>query len=224
MRSSYFGRTFRSPQYVVVATAVMLLSEDFQQGRDVGLGNLLRAILHKFVLSRRGKALADLVNIEACEVRLLKERLQAARGNAVLLLSFETIAGTDDEAEAVARRRARDRTAFSDTSSPRQPWTRATICASASAAGLAAPHSRSTQRDLLRRLPPVAAEPTRRPCPHERHPRQVNRHAPGRRRHHALIEVLLLHRHLPHADVVAALGLVVGVGGTTADVVAVEAR
>jgi transposase len=40
----------------------------------------------------------------------------------------------------------------------------------------------------------------------------------------ALIEVLLLHRNLPHADVVAALGLVVGVGGTTADVVAVEAR
>ncbi len=30
----------------------------------------------------------------------------------------------------------------------------------------------------------------------------------------ALIEVLLLHRHLPHPDVVAALGLVVGVGGT----------
>jgi transposase len=40
----------------------------------------------------------------------------------------------------------------------------------------------------------------------------------------AIIEVLLLHRHLPHADVVTALGLVVAVGGTTADVVAVEAR
>lgn len=40
----------------------------------------------------------------------------------------------------------------------------------------------------------------------------------------ALIEVLLLHRHLPHADVVAALDLVVRVGGATADVVAVEAR
>ena len=40
----------------------------------------------------------------------------------------------------------------------------------------------------------------------------------------ALVEVLLLHRHLPHADIVAALGLVVAVGGTTADVVAVEAR
>jgi hypothetical protein len=40
----------------------------------------------------------------------------------------------------------------------------------------------------------------------------------------AMIEVLLLHRHLPHADIVAALGLVVAVGGTTADVVAVEAR
>ena len=40
----------------------------------------------------------------------------------------------------------------------------------------------------------------------------------------ALVEVLLLHRHLPHADIVGALGLVVAVGGTTADVVAVEAR
>lgn len=40
----------------------------------------------------------------------------------------------------------------------------------------------------------------------------------------ALIEVLLLQRHFPHADVVAALALVVRVGGTTADVVAVEAH
>jgi transposase len=40
----------------------------------------------------------------------------------------------------------------------------------------------------------------------------------------ALVEVLLLHRHLAHADVVAALGAVVPVGGITADVVAVEAR
>lgn len=39
----------------------------------------------------------------------------------------------------------------------------------------------------------------------------------------AMIEVLL-HRHLPHPDIVTALGLVVAVGGTTADVVAVEAR
>jgi len=40
----------------------------------------------------------------------------------------------------------------------------------------------------------------------------------------ALVEVLLLHRHLEHADVVAALAAVVPVGGITADVVAVEAR
>jgi hypothetical protein len=40
----------------------------------------------------------------------------------------------------------------------------------------------------------------------------------------AIIEVLLLHCHLPHADVVAALRLVIAVGGTTADIVAVEAR
>ena len=40
----------------------------------------------------------------------------------------------------------------------------------------------------------------------------------------ALVEVLLLHRHLDHADVVAALAAVVPVGGITADVVAVEAR
>ncbi len=38
------------------------------------------------------------------------------------------------------------------------------------------------------------------------------------------MEVLLLHRHLAHADVVAALAAVVPVGATTADVVAVEAR
>jgi len=40
----------------------------------------------------------------------------------------------------------------------------------------------------------------------------------------ALVEVLLLHRHLAHADVVAALAAVVPVGAITADVVAVEAR
>jgi len=40
----------------------------------------------------------------------------------------------------------------------------------------------------------------------------------------ALVEVLLLHRHLAHTDVVAALAAVVPVGGITADVVAVEAR
>src|SRR5207244_6999401 len=39
-----------------------------------------------------------------------------------------------------------------------------------------------------------------------------------------LVEVLLLHRHLPHADVVAGLAAAVGVGAATADVVAVEAR
>ncbi len=40
----------------------------------------------------------------------------------------------------------------------------------------------------------------------------------------ALVEVLLLHRHLPHADVVAGLAAAVSVGASTADVVAVEAR
>ncbi|MGF7237906.1 MAG: IS21 family transposase [Frankia sp.] len=40
----------------------------------------------------------------------------------------------------------------------------------------------------------------------------------------ALVEVLLLHRHLPHADVVAGLAAAVAAGATTADVVAVEAR
>jgi len=40
----------------------------------------------------------------------------------------------------------------------------------------------------------------------------------------ALVEVLLLHRHLAHADVVAGLAAAVSVGATTADVVAVEAR
>src|SRR2546430_990945 len=39
-----------------------------------------------------------------------------------------------------------------------------------------------------------------------------------------LVKVLLLHRHLPHADVVAGLAAAVGVGAATADVVAVEAR
>lgn len=40
----------------------------------------------------------------------------------------------------------------------------------------------------------------------------------------ALVEVLLLHRHLPHADVIAGVGAAVAVGATSADVVAVEAR
>jgi hypothetical protein len=40
----------------------------------------------------------------------------------------------------------------------------------------------------------------------------------------ALVEALLLHRHLPHADVVAGLKAAVRVGATTADVVAIEAR
>ncbi len=40
----------------------------------------------------------------------------------------------------------------------------------------------------------------------------------------ALVEVLLLHRHLPHADVVAGLAAAVAAGASTADVVAVEAR
>jgi hypothetical protein len=40
----------------------------------------------------------------------------------------------------------------------------------------------------------------------------------------ALIEVLLLHRHLAHADVVAGLGAAVRIGALSADVVAVEAR
>jgi len=39
-----------------------------------------------------------------------------------------------------------------------------------------------------------------------------------------LVEVLLLHRHLPHADVVAGLAAATGVGAASADVVAVEAR
>lgn len=40
----------------------------------------------------------------------------------------------------------------------------------------------------------------------------------------ALVEVLLLHRHLPHADVVAGIQTALTVGATTADLVAVEAR
>jgi transposase len=51
--------------------------------------------------------------------------------------------------------------------------------------------------------------------------RRVHGDAGGTR---ALVEVLLLHRHLPHADVVAGLAAAVAVGATTADVVAVEAR
>jgi transposase len=40
----------------------------------------------------------------------------------------------------------------------------------------------------------------------------------------ALVEVLLLHRHLPHADVVAGLAAAVEIGAIAPDVVAVEAR
>lgn len=40
----------------------------------------------------------------------------------------------------------------------------------------------------------------------------------------ALVEALLLHRHMRHADVVAGLEAAVSVGGTTAEVVAIEAR
>jgi len=40
----------------------------------------------------------------------------------------------------------------------------------------------------------------------------------------ALVEVLLLHRHMAHGDVVAGLAAAVPVGATSADVVAVEAR
>ena len=40
----------------------------------------------------------------------------------------------------------------------------------------------------------------------------------------ALVEVLLLHRHLPHAAVTAGLAAAVAAGASTADVVAVEAR
>jgi transposase len=51
--------------------------------------------------------------------------------------------------------------------------------------------------------------------------RRVHGEAGGTRE---LVEVLLLHRHLPHTDVVAGLAAAVSVGATTADVVAVEAR
>lgn len=40
----------------------------------------------------------------------------------------------------------------------------------------------------------------------------------------ALIDVLLLHRHMRHADVTAGLSAALNVGSTNADVVAVEAR
>jgi hypothetical protein len=39
-----------------------------------------------------------------------------------------------------------------------------------------------------------------------------------------LVEVLLLHRHLAHSDVVAGLAAATGIGAARADVVAVEAR
>jgi hypothetical protein len=41
---------------------------------------------------------------------------------------------------------------------------------------------------------------------------------------HELVEVLLLHRHLSHADVIAGLAGATAVGAVRADVVAVEAR
>lgn len=40
----------------------------------------------------------------------------------------------------------------------------------------------------------------------------------------AMVEVLLLHRHLTHGDVVAGLAAAVAIGSTSSDVVAVEAR
>lgn len=40
----------------------------------------------------------------------------------------------------------------------------------------------------------------------------------------ALVEVLLLHRHLDHADVLAGIGAALSVGSTSPDVVALEAR
>jgi hypothetical protein len=51
--------------------------------------------------------------------------------------------------------------------------------------------------------------------------RQAHGDAAGTR---ALIEVLLLHRHMRHADVLAGLAAALRVGSTSADVVAVEAR
>jgi hypothetical protein len=39
-----------------------------------------------------------------------------------------------------------------------------------------------------------------------------------------LVEVLLLHRHLEHADVLAGISAALSVGSVNADVVAVEAR
>jgi hypothetical protein len=39
-----------------------------------------------------------------------------------------------------------------------------------------------------------------------------------------LVEVLLLHRHLDHADVLAGIGAALSVGSTSPDVVALEAR
>jgi hypothetical protein len=45
--------------------------------------------------------------------------------------------------------------------------------------------------------------------------------SPGTR---ALVEVLLLHRHLEHGDVLAGVSAALAVGSVSADVVAVEAR
>jgi Mu transposase, C-terminal domain len=51
--------------------------------------------------------------------------------------------------------------------------------------------------------------------------RKVLGDGPGTR---ALVEVLLLHRHLEHADVIAGLSAALAVGSVSPDVVAVEAR
>jgi transposase len=51
--------------------------------------------------------------------------------------------------------------------------------------------------------------------------RKVHGDAAGTR---ALVEVLLLHRHLDHADVLAGIGGALSVGSTSPDVVALEAR
>jgi transposase len=51
--------------------------------------------------------------------------------------------------------------------------------------------------------------------------RQAHGDAAGTR---ALVEVLLLHRHLDRADVLAGIGAALSVGSTSADVVALEAR
>ncbi len=70
-----------------------------------------------------------------------------------------------------------------------------------------------------------------RPAKAARSPPRTRRFWAAARRTHgdaggtrALVEVLLLHRHLPHSDIVTGLSAAVAVGAVTADVVAVEAR